>query len=119
MSLSGGTGCGSFINVAQIVKDAFEGQVNIYGYGVLYGVFRAMDPTGLQTPRVRLNTYSALLDLDYFSSRMLSVKPLLGVVFRGSLYLYSALAQSPHKCNFVNLFHLLILLSLFTISSMA
>lgn len=68
MSLSGGTGCGSFINVAQIVKDLFDGQVNIYGYGVLYGVFRAMDPTGLQTPRVRLNTYSALLDLDYFQT---------------------------------------------------
>jgi hypothetical protein len=78
MSLSGGTGCGSFINVAQIIR-SLPDEVNLYGYGVLYGVFRAMDPAGLQTPRVRLNTYSALLDLDYFQAASITNPVVLNV----------------------------------------
>ncbi len=64
-SLAGGTGSGSFINVALCVKEKFGSQVNIMGYGVLHGVFCAMDPCTLATPRVRLNSYSAVVDLDY------------------------------------------------------
>lgn len=67
-SLAGGTGSGSFINVALCVKEKFGSQVNIMGYGVLHGVFRAMDPGTLATPRVRLNSYSAVVDLDYLQS---------------------------------------------------
>lgn len=70
MSLAGGTGCGSFINVAQYIKETFY-NVNIYGYGVLYGVFRAMDANGLETPRVCLNSMSAVMDLDYMQSASL------------------------------------------------
>lgn len=68
MSLAGGTGCGSFINVAQLIKEKYGSQITLYGYGVLYSVFRAMDPGTLETPRVRLNTYSAILDLDYLQT---------------------------------------------------
>lgn len=68
MSLAGGTGCGSFINVAQLVKEKYGAHVTLYGYGVLYTVFRAMDPGTLETPRVRLNTHSAILDLDYLQA---------------------------------------------------
>lgn len=68
MSLAGGTGCGSFINVAQLIKEKYGANITLYGYGVLYSVFRAMDPGTLETPRVRLNTYSAILDLDYLQS---------------------------------------------------
>lgn len=68
MSLAGGTGCGSFINVAQLIKEKYGAQITLYGYGVLYSVFRAMDPGTLETPRVRLNTYSAILDLDYLQT---------------------------------------------------
>lgn len=71
MSLAGGTGCGSFLNVALMIQKEFGTAVNLIGYGVLDGVFRAMDPAGLQTPRVVANAYSAILDLDYFMSASL------------------------------------------------
>lgn len=67
-SLAGGTGSGSFINVALCVKEMWGSRANIMGYGVLHGVFRAMDPGALATPRVRLNSYSAVIDLDYLQS---------------------------------------------------
>ena len=63
MSIAGGTGCGSFLNVAWALRQKQE--VNIIGYGVLHSVFRAIDPTRNQTPRVVSNAYSAVLDLDY------------------------------------------------------
>ena len=65
MSLAGGTGSGSFLNVAQLIRERFQNQVHIIGYGVLHSVFRTMDPSGNKTPRVVANAYSAILDLDY------------------------------------------------------
>ncbi len=64
-SLVGGTGAGLFLNVAQMVRDLQGDAVNIVGYGVLHGVFRAMDVTGNKTPRVVANAYASILDLDY------------------------------------------------------
>lgn len=68
MSLAGGTGCGSFLNVAHLLKTTFGNQINIIGYGVLHSVFRAMDVAAVKTPRVVANAYSAILDLDYLMS---------------------------------------------------
>ena len=68
MSLAGGTGCGSFLNVADIIRSTFDTKVHLVGYGVLHGVFRAMDGGGTKTPRVVANAYSAILDLDYLMS---------------------------------------------------
>lgn len=65
MSLAGGTGCGSFINVADIVRSLYGNRAHLVGYGVMHGVFRTMDPSGVKTPRVVANTYSAVMDLDY------------------------------------------------------
>lgn len=65
MSIAGGTGAGSFMTVAHIIKEAYPTSVNLYGYGVNYGVFRAMDVTGTKTPRVVSNAYSAIMDIDY------------------------------------------------------
>lgn len=65
MSISGGTGAGSFMTVAHIIKEAYPTTTNLYGYGVNYGVFRAMDVTGTKTPRVVSNAYSAIMDVDY------------------------------------------------------
>lgn len=65
MSLAGGTGCGSFINVASMLRDRYQNKIKIIGYGVLHGVFRTMDPSTNKTPRVVANAYSAVLDLDY------------------------------------------------------
>lgn len=68
MSLAGGTGAGSFINIAEMVHRNYGKRAHIIGYGVLHGVFRAMDPLGVQTPKVRVNAYSSIVDLDYLMS---------------------------------------------------
>ena len=65
MSLAGGTGAGSFLNVAQLIREKYQNQVHIIGYGILHSVFRAMDPSGNKTPRVIANAYSSIMDLDY------------------------------------------------------
>lgn len=65
MSLAGGTGAGSYINIAESINRHYGRRAHIFGYGVLHGVFRTMDPFGTQTPRVRVNAYSAIKDLDY------------------------------------------------------
>jgi hypothetical protein len=65
MSLAGGTGAGSFIEIANLVRDLYPNNVNIIGYGVLHGVFRDMDVSSNKTPRVTANAYSAIMDLDY------------------------------------------------------
>lgn len=63
-SLCGGTGCGTFINVAYLIRKAITvRQPKIYGYGVLPGVFLAMDESKM--PNVRANAYGALRDLDW------------------------------------------------------
>ena len=68
MSLAGGTGCGSFINVAEMIRNTWPTQAHIIGYGVLHGVFCTMDPSRNKTPRVVANAYSAVMDLDYLMS---------------------------------------------------
>ncbi len=65
MSLAGGTGSGSFLNVAKLLRSRINQQLHIVGYGVLDGVFRTMDPARGMSPRVVANAYSAILDLDY------------------------------------------------------
>ncbi|MDR0939292.1 MAG: hypothetical protein LBN29_08075 [Mediterranea sp.] len=65
MSLAGGTGCGSFLNVAMMIRDKYQNQVNVVGYGILHSVFRTMDTSTNKSPRVVSNAYSAILDLDY------------------------------------------------------
>lgn len=65
MSLAGGTGAGSFLNIAELIKRNYGGRVHLFGYGVLHGVFREQDPYGNHTPKVRVNAYSSIVDLDY------------------------------------------------------
>ncbi len=67
-SLCGGTGAGSFINVAEMIQRNFGNRANIIGHGVMHGIFRAIDPMGNQVRRVRENAYSAIMDLDYLMS---------------------------------------------------
>ena len=67
-SLCGGTGAGSFINIADLVRSMYGNQCNIIGYGVLHNVFRMVDPFRRHTRRFPLNAYSATLDLDYLMS---------------------------------------------------
>ncbi len=68
MSLAGGTGAGSFLNVAELIHRKYSERAHIIGYGVLHGVFKAMDKIGTKTKKVSHNAYSAILDLDYLMS---------------------------------------------------
>ena len=63
-SMSGGTGAGTFINMAYVVKRALGNKCKITGYAVLPDVFESMSQYGMD--RVKPNTYGSILDLDYF-----------------------------------------------------
>ncbi len=65
MSMAGGTGAGSFLTLALLINQMYGSDVNLYGYGVLHGVFRTMDPSGVKTPRVITNAIASVVDLDY------------------------------------------------------
>ena len=62
-SMSGGTGAGTFINMAYVIRQAL-GQCKVTGYAVLPDVFESMSQYGME--RVKPNTYGSIMDLDYF-----------------------------------------------------
>ena len=62
-SMSGGTGAGTFINMAYIIREAL-GKCKVTGYAVLPDVFECMSTYGME--RVKPNTYGSIIDLDYF-----------------------------------------------------
>ena len=64
-SIGGGTGCGTFLDVAYLIRKMYGKNVNLYGYAVLPKVFREMVPTGPAMMRVMPNAFGALQDLDY------------------------------------------------------
>lgn len=70
-SLSGGTGCGTFLDVAYLLREvAYENnaKMTINGYGVLPGVFIEEIKQPTSRSRVQPNAYGALRDLDYLMS---------------------------------------------------
>lgn len=62
-SMSGGTGAGTFINMAYVIRHAL-GKCKLTGYAVLPDVFETMSQYGME--RVKPNTYGSIMDLDYF-----------------------------------------------------
>lgn len=62
-SLSGGTGCGTFINMAYLLNELLP-ECKLSGYAVMADVFRAMNH-GPAMARVRANALGAIKDLDY------------------------------------------------------
>ncbi len=64
-SLCGGTGCGTFLNMAYLLRKAAP-QCKLTGYGVLPDVFESMSSSGMA--KVKPNAYGAILDLDYLMS---------------------------------------------------
>lgn len=62
-SLGGGTGCGTFINMAYLLNRTVPG-AKLSGYAVMADVFRAM-MQGAGVARVRANAMGAIIDLDY------------------------------------------------------
>lgn len=62
-SMSGGTGAGTFLNMAYVIRHAL-GKCKVTGYAVLPDVFESMSQYGME--RVKPNTYGSIMDLDYF-----------------------------------------------------
>ena len=62
-SMSGGTGAGTFIYMAYVIRQAL-GKCKVTGYAVLPDVFECMSQYGME--RVKPNTYGSIIDLDYF-----------------------------------------------------
>jgi hypothetical protein len=62
-SMSGGTGAGTFINMAYVIRQAL-GKCKVTGYAVLPDIFECMSQYGMD--RVKPNTYGSIIDLDYF-----------------------------------------------------
>lgn len=61
-SVCGGTGCGTFINMAYLLRKCAP-KCKITGYGVLPDVFETMSSTGMA--KVKPNAYGAIQDLDW------------------------------------------------------
>lgn len=61
-SVCGGTGCGTFLNMAYLLKKEAP-QCKLTGYAVLPDIFKAMARTGMA--KVAPNAYGAIMDLDY------------------------------------------------------
>ncbi|MBD5330506.1 MAG: hypothetical protein HDS00_01195 [Bacteroides sp.] len=72
-SISGGTGCGTFINMAYLLHELLP-DAKISGYGVMAEVFRAM-MQGASVARVRPNALGAIADLDFLMSLTAVSKP--------------------------------------------
>lgn len=64
-SLGGGTGCGTFLNVAYLLQELVP-EAKVSGYAVMADVFRAM-MQGAGVVRVRPNAYGAIKDLDFLA----------------------------------------------------
>ena len=63
-SLCGGTGCGTFIDMAALLRSLNDETIKITGYGILPNVFENM-AQGAAVTNVKPNAYGAIKDLDY------------------------------------------------------
>lgn len=73
-SICGGTGCGTFIDMAFLIKDILP-TCKLSGYGVLPDVFEAMSQFGME--KVKPNAYGAIQDLDYIMNLDLGQEPVV------------------------------------------
>ena len=73
-SLGGGTGCGTFIDVAYLIRRIAGTQCKLAGFGVLPEIFKAQMSNGVE--RVRPNAYGAIKDLDWLMCRDWNDSPL-------------------------------------------
>ncbi|MDE6377274.1 MAG: hypothetical protein K2K72_00855, partial [Duncaniella sp.] len=70
-SLGGGTGCGTFLNLAYLLRGMYPLNTKISGYALMADVFRSM-VQGAGSSRVRSNAYGAIADLDYLYTNVTS-----------------------------------------------
>lgn len=72
-SVGGGTGCGTFINMAYLLRNEVP-KCKLTAYAVLPEVFEAMSNTGVAN--VKSNAYGAIYDLDYLMHMGINSQPL-------------------------------------------
>lgn len=63
-SVSGGTGCGTFLNTAYLIKEVCP-DCKLCAYAVLPDIFETEFGMGANMEKVKPNAYGALVDLDY------------------------------------------------------
>ena len=72
-SVCGGTGCGTFINMAYLLRKEAPG-CKLTGYAVLPDIFKSMSRSGMS--KVAPNAYGAIMDLDYLMHMGLGSTPI-------------------------------------------
>jgi len=75
-SICGGTGCGTFIDVAYLVRRVAP-ECKLTGYAVMPDVFESMVPSGPAMAKVKPNAYGAMMDLDWMMHLRPSSPPLV------------------------------------------
>ena len=63
-SVSGGTGSGTFVNIASHIRETFP-QYKLRGYAVLPGIFDAMIQAQAAKANIYSNAYGAIREIDY------------------------------------------------------
>ena len=72
-SVCGGTGCGTFINMAYLLRKEAP-DCKLTGYAVLPDIFKSMSRSGMA--KVAPNAYGAIMDLDYLMHMGIGSTPL-------------------------------------------
>lgn len=80
-SVCGGTGCGTFVNMAYLLRDRAP-QCKLTGYAVLPDVFKHMSNSGMA--KVAPNAFGAIEDLDYLMHMGIGSKPIKLEYLNGS-----------------------------------
>ncbi len=75
-SVCGGTGCGTFIDVAYLIRRLFGAEANLTGYAVLPDVFNEMVKGGTAMAKTKPNAYGAIQDLDFLMHLTPASKPI-------------------------------------------
>lgn len=76
-SVSGGTGSGTFVNIAAHIREAYP-EYKLRGYAVLPGIFDAMIQAQAAKANIYSNAYGAIREIDYsmhmnFNSRAITL----------------------------------------------
>ena len=71
-SMCGGTGCGTFLNMAYLLKNEVP-NCKITAYAVLPDIFKSMSNSGMS--KVAPNAYGAIMDLDYLMHMNMGCTP--------------------------------------------
>ena len=104
-SLCGGTGSGTFLNMAYLLKE-IDPNLKIYGCAVLPGVFETLTACARLVP----NAYGALLELDYLMRHEMGNKPIelkyIGETYNitskpfSNIFLIDNINNDYFSCNF-------------------